>query len=149
MHLIWHSATSYSSDAECVLIGGSDNYQNSELLAALDKEDRLLAPGVVDGFAPGESTGFVLLTRNPTLALHSATHLPSLLTPGIADEPGHLFNDEIYRGDGLDQAFKDALTAYDGDINIGNIYSSMNFEHFWAKEYGVAKIRNARLTGAR
>jgi len=133
----------YGTDAECVLIGGGDSYQNSELLAALDKEDRILAPGVTDGFAPGESAAFVLLTRNPALALRSATHLPSLLTPGIANEPGHLFSDEPYRGDGLDQAFKSALAAYDGDINIGNIYSSMNCEHYWAKEYGVAITRNA------
>jgi len=133
----------YDTDAECVLIGGGDSYQNSELLAALDKEGRILAPGVMNGFAPGESAAFVLLTRNPALALRSATHLPSLLTPGIANEPGHLFSDEPYRGDGLDQAFKSALAAYDGDINIGNIYSSMNCEHYWAKEYGVAITRNA------
>jgi len=134
----------HGTNAECVLIGGGDSYQNSELLAALDKEGRILAPGVTDGFAPGESAGFVLLTRNPALALRSTTHLPSLLTPGIANEPGHLFNDDKpYRGDGLDQAFKGALSAYDSDAKIGHIYSSMNFEHFWAKEYGVAMARNA------
>jgi len=133
----------YDTDAEFVLIGGSDSYQNSELIAALDEKERILAPGVMNGFAPGEGAGFVLLTRNPAFALRSATHIPSLLAPGVANEPGHLFSSEPYRGKGLDLAFKRALAAYSGHIKIKDIHSSMNGEHFWAKEYGVAMVRNA------
>jgi len=135
----------YDTDAEFVLIGGGDSYQNSELIAALDEKGRILASGVMNGFAPGEGAGFVLLTRNPAFALRSATHLPSLLVPGVANEPGHLFSDKPYRGEGLDLAFKRALSAYSGHIKIKDTHSSMNGEHFWAKEYGVAMIRNADM----
>jgi len=50
-------------------------------------------------------------------------------------------SDEPYRGDGLDQAFKLALHDYTGNA-IRTIYSSMNGEQQWAKEYGVAYLRN-------
>ncbi len=50
-------------------------------------------------------------------------------------------SDEPYRGDGLDQAFKKALINH-AQPNIHTIYSSMNGENHWAKEYGVAYIRN-------
>ena len=131
----------YESDFDEILIGGGDSHQNSDLLAALDKDERLLAPGVKNGFAPGEGAGFVRLTRNPAAALRTHTHIPCLLTPGIAREPGHLFSSEPFRGDGLAQAFAQALAHAGGDA-IGAIYSSMNGEHYWAKEYGVALIRN-------
>ena len=131
----------YDTDAECVLIGGGESFQDSELLAALDKEGRINAPGVPDGFAPGEGAAFVLLTRNPALAMHSATHIPTLLPPGRANEPGHLFSDEPYRGEGLAKAFRLALAAYEGETKIAHVYSSMNGENYWAKEYGVAMVR--------
>lgn len=132
----------YESDFDEVLIGGGDSYQNSELLAALDKADRILAPGVMNGFAPGEGAGFVLLTRSPAKALRTQTHIPGLFTPGLAHEPGHLFSNEPYRGDGLAQAFTQALAYSNNHDPINDIYSSMNGEHYWAKEYGVAMTRN-------
>lgn len=132
----------HDSEFDEVLIGGGDSYQNSELLAALDETDRILAPGVMNGFAPGEGASFVLLTRDPAKALRSKTHLPSLSMPGLSREPGHLFSDEPYRGDGLAQAFTQALANNGSQSPIVDTYSSMNGEHYWAKEYGVAMIRN-------
>src|SRR5690606_24227704 len=64
-----------------------------------------------------------------------------LHSPGIADEPGHLGSDEPYRGEGLDQAFKKALAGATVPP-IHSIYSSMNGEDYWAREYGVAYIHN-------
>ncbi len=65
----------------------------------------------------------------------------ALCPPGNGQEPGHLYSSEIYCGDGLDQAFKQALNNHPGNT-IRTIYSSMNGEHHWAKEYGVAFTRN-------
>ena len=132
----------YEGDFESILIGGGDSYQHTELLAALDKEARILAPGVMNGFAPGEGASFVLLTRDPSGALRTETHLLSLRPPGVANEPGHLFSNEPYRGDGLAQAFKQALATSAGEVKICDIYSSMNGEQYWAKEYGVARMRH-------
>jgi len=133
----------YELDYDYVLIGGSDCYLNHPRLDALDAAERLLAPGVMDGFAPGEGAGFLLLTRQPQHALNQNNHIVALHPPGIGEEPGHIHarEDQIYRGDGLDQAFKGALKAHRG-ADIQRIYSSMNGEHYWAKECGVALMRS-------
>jgi len=139
--LAWAFRYLYELDYDYVLIGGSDCYLNHPRLAALDASRRLLAPGSTDGFAPGEGAGFLLLTRHPDHALNQHNHIVALHPPGIGEEPGHLHADQIYRGDGLDQAFKQALKDHSG-ADIQRIYSSMNGEHYWAKEYGVALIRS-------
>lgn len=123
------------------LIGGSDSYQDDARLDALAAVERLQVDGNPDGFVPGEAAGFLLLTRRPELALARNGHIIALNPPGLAEEPGHLHSHETYRGDGLDQAFKSALIHHRPQA-IHSIYSSMNGENHWAKEYGVATIRN-------
>jgi len=124
-----------------MLIGGSDSYRDYSRLSPLTKAQRLLTTSSSDGFAPGEAAGFLLLTRFPELAQSRNGHIIALHPPGIADEPGHLSSEEPYRGDGLDAAFKQAL-ANQPLSSIHSIYSSMNGENHWAKEYGVAFIRS-------
>ena len=131
----------YDLPNDFILIGGSDSYQDSSLLDPLSEANRLLVPDSMDGFAPGEAAGFLLLTRHPGLAMVRNGDIIALNTPGVTEEPGHLHSDETYRGDGLDQAFKKALNNHP-QPNIHSIYSSMNGENHWAKEYGVAYIRN-------
>lgn len=131
----------YDAHNEFFLIGGSDSYQDHARLGPLADADRLLVTGARDGFAPGEAAGFLLLTRKPELALARNGCIVALNPPGIAEEPGHLHSDEPYRGEGLDQAFKKAL-IHRPQQTIHRIYSSMNGEDHWAKEYGVASIRN-------
>lgn len=124
-----------------VLIGSSDSYQDYERLTPLIDEDRVLTPNSKNGFAPGEGACFLLLTRKPELAMQRNGFVVALNPPGIAEEPGHLGGEQPYRGDGLDQAFKKAL-ANRPQAGIHSIYNSMNGENLWAKEYGVAYIRN-------
>lgn len=123
------------------LIGGSDSYRDDVRLEALAKTGRIKVPGSRDSFVPGEAAGFLLLTRKPELAMVRNGNIIALSPPGIADEPGHLHSNEPYRGDGLDQAFKKAL-AHRSQSTVQSIYSSMNGENHWAKEYGVAFTRN-------
>lgn len=66
--------------------------------------------------------------------------LCTLARPGWANEPGHRYSPEPYRGDGLAQAWAQALEPLPGAM-IRTVYSSMNGEHFWAKEHGVAMTR--------
>ncbi len=124
-----------------ILIGGSDSYQDYDRITPLAEDDRLLEEGNMDGFAPGEAASFILLTANPALAMVRNQHIIALKPPGIADEEGHLHSNEPYRGEGLDNAFKKALVQHQ-QKNIHTIYSSMNGENHWAKEYGVAFMRN-------
>jgi 3-oxoacyl-[acyl-carrier-protein] synthase-1 len=139
-------AFDYLFDAaqDYLLIGGSDSYLDSSCLNRLDKEERLLAADNSDGFAPGEGAGFLLLTRHPHLALVKNGMSVALHKPGVAEEEGHLYSREPYRGQGLDQAFKRALVNCP-QAKIQNIYSSMNGENHWAKELGVVQIRNSQF----
>lgn len=82
-----------------------------------------------------------MLTPDPQLAEKRNGCIIALHPPGLGEEPGHMYSDEPYRGDGLDQAFKKALAGH-AEQSIQTIYSSMNGENFWAKEYGVAYLRS-------
>lgn len=136
-------AFNYLNDipSDFILIGGSDSYQDASRLNPLSEAGRLLVADSMDSFAPGEAAGFLLLTRHPGLAQVKNDHIIAINPPGIAEEAGHLHSEDIYRGDGLDQAFKKALDNH-APSNIHSIYSSMNGENHWAKEYGVAYLRN-------
>jgi len=124
-----------------VMVGGSDSYQDYARITPLTEEDRLIEEDNMDGFAPGEAASFILLTSDPTLAMVRNDHIVAVKPPGLANEIGHLHSNEPYKGEGLDQAFKKALEN-DEQVNIHTIYSSMNGENHWAKEFGVAFIRN-------
>lgn len=131
----------YHQRADYVLLGGSDSHWIYPRLGELDLAGRLLAPGNMDGFAAGEGAGFLLLTRHSQQAMIRDNHIVALCPPGLGEEPGHLYSKQPYRGDGLDQAFKQALADFPENI-IRAIYTSMNGENHWAKEHGVAYIRN-------
>ncbi len=127
-------------DSDYVLVGGAESYQDEDLLRYLDADDRLVSEGIMNGFVPGEAAGFLLLTKDASKAIKYDSAVISLSPPGIAQEKGHMYSDEPYRGDGLSEAFKFALSGYRGE-KINKIYSSMNGEQFWAKEFGVALTR--------
>jgi len=127
-----------------MIVGGSDSHEDSSRLMPLERDRRLLTLGASDGFAPGEAASFLLLTPHIELAQQRNGHVIALSAPGITDETGHLFSELPYRGDGLDQAFKKALTNHP-EHSIHSIYSSMNGENHWAKEYGVAYLRNRKM----
>ncbi|MCF6324607.1 MAG: hypothetical protein L3J89_09840 [Gammaproteobacteria bacterium] len=130
-----------SSNQDYVLVGGVDTFYDKPVLDALDNADRLLCGTAMDGFVPGEGAGFLLLTRSSALAARYDNRIVFLCEPGKGTEPGHLMSEQPYRGEGLDQAFKQTLQNYTGQ-GIATIYSSMNGEHYWAKECGVALLRN-------
>ena len=54
----------YDQDFDFVLVGASDSYFQCNRLFELDEANRLLSPTNVDGFAPGEGAGFLLLAKS-------------------------------------------------------------------------------------
>ena len=133
----------YDQKYPYVLLGGSDCHEDFARLSPLDEHGRLLTTQAPDAFAPGEAASFLLLTPYVELAKKHKGNAIALHAPGIADEKGHLFSADPYRGDGLDQAFKKALTNQP-ERSVNKIYSSMNGENHWAKEYGVAYLRSKK-----
>ena len=124
-----------------VLVGGVDTYLDLYLLSTLDMHDRILADGVMDGFAPGEGAAFLLLASPQTAEKHALRSLGQLCQPALASEPGHRYSQSPYKGDGLSQAMTSALAALKGE-KVNTVFSTMNGENFHAKEWGVANIRN-------
>jgi 3-oxoacyl-[acyl-carrier-protein] synthase-1 len=65
------AALSARGASPCVVVGGVDSHHDPAVLAALDKERRLQADGVWNGFIPSEAAAFVVLAREgaaPALA---------------------------------------------------------------------------------
>lgn len=131
-----------SSETEpFVLVGGVDSYLDLYLLGTLDMDDRVLADGVMDGFAPGEGAAFLLLASARAIEEHRLKPLALVGKPAMGSEPGHRYSQAPYKGEGLTQAITAALAVINGR-KINTVFSSMNGENLHAKEWGVANIRN-------
>jgi len=130
-----------ASGKDVALVGGVDTYLDSLLLGILDKDNRILAKNISDGFAPGEAAGFLLLVSERVKDYLPRPPKAEIFMPGLAIEPGYRYSEEAYRGDGLSNAFQLAIKNSDGNP-IDAIYASLNGEHFGAKELGVAFMRN-------
>jgi 3-oxoacyl-[acyl-carrier-protein] synthase-1 len=124
-----------------VLVGGVDTYLDLYLLGTLDMHDRVLADGVMDGFAPGEGAAFLLLASQQAVEKHALKPLAQVCQPALADEPGHRYSQATYKGDGLAQAMTAALSALNGQ-KANTVFSGMTGENLHAKEWGVANLRN-------
>lgn len=126
--------------APFVIAGGIDTYRDLYVLGTLDMEERIRTEANMDGFIPGEGAAFLLLTRAGSPGAASVRPFAAMSGFGAAIELGHLYSQEAYRGDGLAAAFTGALS--NGAGPIGDVYSSMNGENHWAKEWGIAHMRN-------
>jgi len=131
-----------AGQAELMLVGAVDTYKDLMLMGRLDRAARIKSPANLDGFIPGEGAGFLLVT---TLKVALARQWPVLCTvasSAVGFEAGHLFSETPYRGEGLASTF-DALfdDAADYLPHPRCVFSSMNGEYYWAKEWGVAAVR--------
>lgn len=133
----------YDLEMDAVLVGGVDTCQNSPWLALLDADARIKSerPGADDNFVPGDGAGFLLLRAAPVAHGELCYRLTP---PGLAREPGHFYSSEPYVGCGLDSAVKQALLELPEELSISQMFSSMNGEHYWVKEIGVAASRSSR-----
>jgi 3-oxoacyl-[acyl-carrier-protein] synthase-1 len=124
---------------ESIIVGGIDSFMDVMLLNALDAEQQLLSIYTAGGFAPGEGAAFIVLTKTPNAGL-------VVSSPGIAQERGHMYSEEICIGDGLSNAVKDAvLNAGDlaAGMEIQTVLCSMNGEPTNGKEWGTSMVRNS------
>lgn len=124
-----------------VVAGGVDTFRDLYVLGTLDLEQRLKSQANLDGFIPGEGAAFLLLASRATAGSNGARPLAAIPAIGGARETGHLYSEEPYRGDGLAQAIA-SLVGNGAPGPVREVYSSMNGESHWAKEWGVAFLRN-------
>jgi 3-oxoacyl-[acyl-carrier-protein] synthase-1 len=137
-----------AADAVCIgkhpyaIVGGVDTYVDLYLLATLDMQERILGSYVMDGFIPGEGAAFLVITTVDRARSDRLSPLALLTTVAKDHEEGHLYSDQPYKGDGLANAL--ALLFQNSGINepVKEVFTSMNGENHWAKEWGVAHMRN-------
>jgi 3-oxoacyl-[acyl-carrier-protein] synthase-1 len=141
-----HALKLLSSDRKIPLVvaGGVDSYLAPELLARLDHEGRLPSGPVTDGFIPGEGAAFLLLARPGEARRLGLEPIAEVAGVGLGDEKGHRYSATPYLGEGLAEAFARLFAQAEPPSPIQCVYSGLNGESFWAKEWGVAYLRNAK-----
>lgn len=132
-----------SGQADFMLVGGVDSLIDLYVLGALDRAERIRGEAVSDGFTPGEGAAFLLLASEAAARDRGIRPLARVAGSGSATEAGHLYSDEPYLGDGLAAAVGAALEAAALGTPIQTTCCSFNGERYWAREFGVTRIRNA------
>lgn len=131
-----------SGAADRVVVGGVDSHVDLMLLATLVEERRIRADGIFDGFTPGEGAAFLLLMRQES-ALREGRKIIALVNEAAsADEPGHRYSEEPYRGEGLYQAFRQVFAGVSSSDPVRTVYAGLNGENFSSKEWGIAHLRH-------
>jgi 3-oxoacyl-[acyl-carrier-protein] synthase-1 len=130
-------------DSAFVLVGGVDSLVDLYVLGQLDQQGRIRNQVNSDGFSPAEGAACLLLTLETTAQQHRLQPLARLLGTARGHENGHLYADEPYLGEGLASAFAALLATSPPARPIATIYSSFNGERYWAREFGVARLRQA------
>lgn len=128
--------------AEFMLAGGLDTYRDLYVLGTMDMEKRVKSAVHLDGFIPGEGAAFLLLARPGAAAQAGLTPLASISQVFQALEAGHLYSTVPYKGEGLAMAIEKLVSSGAAGAPIAEVYSSMNGESHWGKEWGVSFIRN-------
>lgn len=128
--------------APFAVAGGLDSYVDLYTLGTLDLEKRVKSGAHLDGFIPGEGAAFLLLASPRTAAAAGLPALAVLSEPAEGFEKGHLGSKETYKGEGLAAALQALLAASPPPKPFASVWSSMNGESHWAKEWGVAFLRS-------
>ena len=128
--------------AKLVLAGGLDSYRDLYVLGTMDMEQRVKSAVHLDGFVPGEGAGFVLLAERGAATAAGLRPLAGISPTATGFENGHLYSSEPYRGEGLALTVTKLAQSGASPAPFEEVYSSMNGESHWAKEWGVTGIRN-------
>ena len=131
-----------SGQAPFAIAGGVDSYIDLYTLGTLDLEKRVKSGAHLDGFIPGEGAAFLLLAGPRAAAAAGLPSLALLSEPAEGFEKGHLGSKETYMGEGLAATIQSLVAAAPPPRPFVSVWSSMNGESHWAKEWGVAFLRS-------
>ncbi|MBI5718682.1 MAG: hypothetical protein HZC37_13445 [Burkholderiales bacterium] len=131
-------------DSEFILVGGVDSLLDEALVQRLDIEGRIRNETTSDGFTPAEGAAFLLLARAETASARGLKPLAKLLGYAHGFEPGHLYSDEKYLGEGLAGTLAALLSRSPPPAPIATVFCSFNGERYWAREFGVARLRHGK-----
>jgi 3-oxoacyl-[acyl-carrier-protein] synthase-1 len=135
------------------LVGGVDTLYDPYIMLGFNARCRIKCESATDYFIPGEGAGFLLLTTRATATAAGLTPLATVAVPASDIDkgpwPGYVeeFDEKTETptsSDALATAVGALLKNNPPSAPIQDVYSTMNGESFWAKEWGVARIRNSR-----
>ena len=131
-----------AGQAEALLVGAVDTYKDLVLMGRLDRAARIKSPANLDGSIPGEGAGFLLVTSLRNARVRQWPVICTVESTAVGFEEGHLFSEAPYRGEGLAATVDALVGAAPTQLDRPRcIFSSMNGEYYWAKEWGVAAVR--------
>ena len=136
--------TIQSGKASFAFAGGADTYVDPTILPTLALEKRPKVEMYPDSFVPGEGAGFVLIAEREAARKAGFEVLARIAPVAEGHEPGFWGSKEPYLGEGLASTVQTLLASAPLDSPIQEVYSTMNGESYWVKEWGVTRIRNAQ-----
>ena len=126
-----------------LLVGGVDCLVDLLLLSRFEQQGRIRSGINSDGFSPAEGAAVLLLCRAQTAAAHGLQPMARVLGAAQGQEPGHLYAEAPYLGEGLAAAVAGALAEAAPPEPIQSVWCSFNGERYWAKEFSVAITRRS------
>jgi len=133
-----------SQEVPLALVGGVECLLDLYVLGVLDMQQRIRTDSNSDGFAPSEGAAFLALTTRKIADKKQFQILARMFGGATAEEPGHLFSEEPYRGEGMAEAWEKLFDACQEAPPAGCVFNSFNGERYWAKEFGVAFLRHQK-----
>ena len=133
-----------SGSIEAWVVAGVDSYLAPETLEWVEACDQLHGGGVLNnawGFIPGEAAGAVLVGTRDFARRHGLEALGEVVSVGIGQEAHLIKTDAVCIGEGLTQAFRQALQALGPGEQIHNVFCDLNGETYRADEYGFTALR--------
>lgn len=131
-----------SGQAPVMLAGGVDSYRDLYVLGTLDMEQRVKSSSNLDGFIPGEGAVFLLVASGEACGRFGMQPLALLSAVKEGVESGHLYSSAPYRGDGLAATIRQVWESGALTVPAAEVWSTMNGENHWGKEWGVSFLRN-------
>ena len=131
---------------EACIVAGVDSYLAPETLDWVEECDQLHGGGPLNnawGFIPGEAAGAMLVASPAFAARHGLEALGEIVSVGIGREAHLIKTDAVCVGQGLTQAFRQALHALEAGEQVHNVFCDLNGEPYRADEYGFAALRTS------
>ncbi len=129
---------------DACVVAGVDSYLEPETLEWLEACDQLHGAGPLNnawGFIPGEAGAALLLMRESKARALGLPMLGRVLGTGTAFEPKRIKTETVCIGEGLTQAFRQALAALPAGTLVSDVYCDLNGEPYRADEYGFTALR--------
>lgn len=131
-------------DEDACLVAGADSYLFPETLEWLEECEQLHGAGSLNnawGFVPGEGAGALLLMGEERAHSLGLTVYGQVIGVGTGRERNLIKTGSVCIGEGLTDAFRDALSLLPVGTKVDAVFCDMNGEPYRADEYGFTALR--------